>query len=272
MVPLHPQRVPGRPDRLRWIVPAGTLTVTGPLADVPAPLAALLADGTLARVTAEPAAVVTVLGADREWSREGARVRTALHAALDNPAGWTAATGPGAPGADGRRAQVRTLDDRPVGTRAANTPALEGRWPEGRCSEGRCSNGGCSDDRCTDDRCTDDRGVDDRDTDDALLHAAAQEVLAGPAGDFARSHGGSIELVGVRDGVVTVRLGGACHGCPASWFTLHQRLERRLRRLHPGLREVRATGGPARSGRAAPAPAPAPGAGNSRAGRSPWTF
>ncbi|MCH5676834.1 NifU family protein [Streptomyces sp. CME 23] len=38
---------------------------------------------------------------------------------------------------------------------------------------------------------------------------------------------------------VTVRLGGSCHRCPAAWITLHQRLERRLRRRHPGLREVR---------------------------------
>ncbi|MGW3588358.1 NifU family protein [Streptomyces fungicidicus] len=41
-----------------------------------------------------------------------------------------------------------------------------------------------------------------------------------------------------------VRLGGACHRCPASWFTLHQRLERRLRRRHPGLREVRNAASP----------------------------
>ncbi|MDQ0834309.1 Fe-S cluster biogenesis protein NfuA [Streptomyces achromogenes] len=62
--------------------------------------------------------------------------------------------------------------------------------------------------------------------DDAQLYRVAREVLAGEVGDFARSHGGSIELLDVRDGIVTVRLGGTCHGCPASWFTLHQRLER----------------------------------------------
>ncbi|MCF4141062.1 NifU family protein [Streptomyces sp. Tue 6430] len=172
MVPIHPQQVPGRSDRLRWIVPAGVLTGTGPLAEVPEPLAALVADGTLAQIALEGEAVVTCLGADRTWLREGARVRSALHAALDDPAGWIPAGG--APGDD-----------------------------------------------------------------DALLYGVAREVLAGEVGDFVRSHGGSIGLVGVRDGIVTVRLGGACHGCPASWFTLHQRLERRLRRRHPGLREVR---------------------------------
>ncbi|MDF3142932.1 MULTISPECIES: NifU family protein [unclassified Streptomyces] len=173
MIPIYPQQVPGRPDRLRWIVPAGTLTTTGPFAEVPAPLAALLADGTLARITLESTAVVTCLGVDRTWREEGARVRTALHAALDDHAGWTPAAG-----------QDHRHDDR-------------------------------------------------------LLYGAAREVLAGQVGDFARSHGGTIDLVGVRDGVVTVRLGGACRGCPASWFTLHQRLERQLRRRQPGLLGVR---------------------------------
>ncbi|MFF8534424.1 NifU family protein [Streptomyces sp. NPDC015532] len=173
MIPLHPQQVPGRSDRLRWVIPAGILTGTGALAEVPEPLAALLSDGTLAQIALEGEAVVTCLGADRTWPGEGARVRTALHAALDDPAGWIPATG------------IAPCDD------------------------------------------------------DALLYGAAREVLAGPVGDFARSHGGSIDLVGVRDGIVTVRLGGACHGCPASWFTLHQRLECQLRRRHPGLREVR---------------------------------
>ncbi|MFG2561987.1 NifU family protein [Streptomyces sp. NPDC048496] len=84
----------------------------------------------------------------------------------------------------------------------------------------------------------------DHSGDDALLHSVAREVLAGEVGDFARSHGGSIDLGDVRDGIVIVRLGGACHGCPASWFTLHQRLERQLRRRHPGLREVRNVASP----------------------------
>ncbi|MGW1955879.1 NifU family protein [Streptomyces sp. NPDC001920] len=56
--------------------------------------------------------------------------------------------------------------------------------------------------------------------DGAELFAAAQEVLAGEVGELARSHGGGIGVVEVRAGIVTVRPGGACHGCPASWFTL----------------------------------------------------
>lgn len=183
MIPLHPQHAPGRPDRLRWIVPAGALPCAGPLGRVPAPLAALLADGTLAAVTAEPAAVVTVLGPGRSWPGEGARVRTALHAALDDRAGWVPAT----------------------------------------------SDGG-----------TDDGGTDD----DARLYRAASDLLAGAVGQFALSHGGVIELVGVHEGVVTVRLAGACRGCPASRITLHQRLEQHLRRRCPDLVAVKDAGAP----------------------------
>lgn len=192
MIPLHPQPVPGRPGDLRWVVPAGVLTGTGHVTTAPGRLADLLADGTLARITVEPAAVVTSLGPDHGWEREGARVRTALHAALEEPAGWIMATEADA-GSDGGE--------------------------DGDGAGGRA------------------------DGDDALLRAAVRETLAGQVGDFARSHGGTIELVDVTDGVVTVRLGGTCHGCPASWFTLHLRLERALRRRHPGLREIRNTGG-----------------------------
>jgi len=46
--------------------------------------------------------------------------------------------------------------------------------------------------------------------------------------------------VDVRDGVVTVRLAGACHGCPAARSTLHGRLDHQLRRYAPALREVKA--------------------------------
>jgi Fe-S cluster biogenesis protein NfuA len=77
---------------------------------------------------------------------------------------------------------------------------------------------------------------------DEQLREAALDVLTELVGPHARSHGGSIELAGVRDGVVSVRLGGACHGCPAAWFTLHQRLERLLRRRCPYLDEVRDAG------------------------------
>jgi len=172
VIAIHAQPYAGRPDRLRWIVPAGVLTVIGPLTAVPAPLAALLTDGTLAEIVTEPTAVVTRLGPGHRWPIDGARVRTAIHAALDDPDGWIPA------------------------------------------------------------RDADDNGA------DLLLRALVEDLLDRTVGPFARSHGGGVELVGVRDGIVTVRLAGACHGCPAARITLHQRLERELRRRYPALRTV----------------------------------
>jgi Fe-S cluster biogenesis protein NfuA len=62
------------------------------------------------------------------------------------------------------------------------------------------------------------------------LAAVAAELLAGPIGALAESHGGSIELVSVIGHTVTVRMLGACHGCPAATSTLHDQLQRELRR------------------------------------------
>ena len=61
------------------------------------------------------------------------------------------------------------------------------------------------------------------------LTAIAAELLAGPIGALAESHGGSIELVSVEGDTVKVRLSGACRGCPAAASTLHDNLQRGLR-------------------------------------------
>ncbi|MFZ1160867.1 NifU family protein [Mycobacterium sp.] len=66
--------------------------------------------------------------------------------------------------------------------------------------------------------------------DTAGLAAIATELLTGPIGALAESHGGSIELVSVESDSVNVRLLGACHGCPAAASTLHDNLQRELQR------------------------------------------
>jgi Fe-S cluster biogenesis protein NfuA len=52
--------------------------------------------------------------------------------------------------------------------------------------------------------------------------------------------GGDIELVEITDGIVKVRLTGACKGCPMSQMTLKQGVERMLLKDVPGLKEVQA--------------------------------
>ena len=50
--------------------------------------------------------------------------------------------------------------------------------------------------------------------------------------------GGDVQLVSVADGVVTLRLYGACEDCPMSPVTLRAGIERILREDVPEVREV----------------------------------
>ncbi len=53
-----------------------------------------------------------------------------------------------------------------------------------------------------------------------------------------QADGGDAELVDVSDGVVKVRLVGACGGCPMSTMTLRQGIERIIRQEVPEVKEV----------------------------------
>jgi len=50
--------------------------------------------------------------------------------------------------------------------------------------------------------------------------------------------GGNVELVDVEDGVVKVKLTGACAGCPMSQMTLKMGIERFLKKEIPEVKEV----------------------------------
>ena len=50
--------------------------------------------------------------------------------------------------------------------------------------------------------------------------------------------GGDVELVAVNEGVVTLKLTGACGGCPIAAMTLQHGIERVLKEEVPELKEV----------------------------------
>ena len=50
--------------------------------------------------------------------------------------------------------------------------------------------------------------------------------------------GGDVELIGVNDGIVKVKLVGACGGCPMSTMTLKNGIERAIKSKIPEIKEV----------------------------------
>ena len=53
-----------------------------------------------------------------------------------------------------------------------------------------------------------------------------------------QAHGGDIQLVGVEEGVVKVKLQGACAGCPGALMTLKAGVERRIKEQVPEIERV----------------------------------
>lgn len=53
-----------------------------------------------------------------------------------------------------------------------------------------------------------------------------------------QADGGDVELVDVKDGIVKVKLTGACGGCPMATMTLKKGIERVLKEQVPEVKEV----------------------------------
>ena len=53
-----------------------------------------------------------------------------------------------------------------------------------------------------------------------------------------QADGGDVELVDVNDGVIKLKLKGACAGCPMATMTLHHGIERVLKEQIPEIKEV----------------------------------
>ena len=68
---------------------------------------------------------------------------------------------------------------------------------------------------------------------------------------YLESHGGDVELLGVDDGIVRLRLEGSCKGCPSSAATLKTAIEEAVMAAAPDVIEITAEG-------VTPPPAPRP--------------
>jgi Fe-S cluster biogenesis protein NfuA len=53
-----------------------------------------------------------------------------------------------------------------------------------------------------------------------------------------QADGGDVELVEVKDGIVSVRLTGACGSCPMSTMTLKMGVERAIRQEVPEIKKL----------------------------------
>ena len=53
-----------------------------------------------------------------------------------------------------------------------------------------------------------------------------------------QADGGDVELIDVKDGVVSLKLKGACGGCPMASVTLRQGIERVLKEQVPEVKKV----------------------------------
>lgn len=72
-----------------------------------------------------------------------------------------------------------------------------------------------------------------REDDSAMVTRALDSVRP-----YIESHGGEVEVLGIDDGVVRVRLAGACHGCSGSTNTLKRGIETALRENYDNFKEM----------------------------------
>ncbi len=73
---------------------------------------------------------------------------------------------------------------------------------------------------------------------DSLEAQKIKEILERDIQPAVALDGGQIEFVSYKEGIVFLRLKGACSGCPSSTFTLKQGIETRLRQFVPEIKGV----------------------------------
>jgi Fe-S cluster biogenesis protein NfuA len=75
------------------------------------------------------------------------------------------------------------------------------------------------------------------------VHGALEEVRP-----YLAAHGGGVDLLGVDEGVVRLRLEGSCNGCPSSAVTLKLAVEEAIHKAAPDVERIEAEGAAAPSG------------------------
>jgi Fe-S cluster biogenesis protein NfuA len=65
------------------------------------------------------------------------------------------------------------------------------------------------------------------------VEAALERIRTG-----LRVEGGDVQLVGIEDGIVKVKLQGSCAGCPFSQMTLKNFIEKEIKKSVPGVKGV----------------------------------
>jgi Fe-S cluster biogenesis protein NfuA len=65
-----------------------------------------------------------------------------------------------------------------------------------------------------------------------------QEIIDSEIRPALQADGGDIELVDVEDGIVKVRLVGACSSCPSSAMTLYEGVEKMLMERIPDVKGI----------------------------------
>ncbi len=76
-------------------------------------------------------------------------------------------------------------------------------------------------------------------TEEPNLRTRVEQVLDNIR-PYIQGDGGDIELIDVTDGVVQIRLAGACVGCMHSMMTLQVGIERMLKEALPDIKSVEA--------------------------------
>jgi len=78
------------------------------------------------------------------------------------------------------------------------------------------------------------------------LHPEDAEVRIARALDkvrpFLASHGGGVTVLGIRDGVIRLRLEGSCHGCQSSTVTMKLAIEKAIEEAAPEIERIEVEG------------------------------